>query len=129
MMSPAILSQLRMLQEHALTELVVVERLDGKLFNESTGLMEESFVTVYEGPGSVVSSEVTETDTAGRLTVRTEALVNLPVESSEGVREGDRVTVTGSSTVPAIVGVVLRVTGRNLGGWRTLRRFNAEEVS
>lgn len=130
-MSPAILAQLRAVQEQAFTEDLKIERLGEPVFDETTGLMEESRILVWEGSGSVVtpSVDVAEADVAGRLTTVTKTRVNLPVDGTEDVRKDDLVTVVGSITVPQVVGVSLRIVGRNLGGWRTLRRFDAEEIT
>lgn len=128
MMSGSALAMLRAIQEQALTETVRVERLV-EAFDPVTGLMETTPVLVWAGRASVLHKAETVVDSAGRLVVNAQTQVNLPVEGTDVVGAGYQVTVESSDTVPGLAGLVVELEGGNLGGWRTLRRFNAKVVS
>lgn len=128
MISPSILGQLRAIQEQALTETVLVERVTRGPLGED-GKHPVVREKVWEGPAAVVSNSTSEVDAAGRLLVHTGLQVNLPVNGTGHVHPGHEATITGSTTVTDLVGTRVTLTGHALGGWRTLRRFTAEEGS
>ena len=107
-----------------------VERLaEGRTFDDATGEYAESWEPVYAGACrvQVAATQPDESDTGGRGWVVTDAVVQLPV-SGVDFRDNDRVTITGCLHDPAMVGVVLTVTSREVKTHATMRRLHVSEV-
>jgi Family of unknown function (DUF6093) len=96
------------------------------VWNETTGSYDPpASTTVYTGPCKVQTRDVqvANPDVAGREAFVVDWTVHLPVVGSEGVRQGDTVTITAAALDAALVGRVFTVDGPHLGTAKTARRL------
>lgn len=121
------------LREHAVSMMrdqCVIERQDGDpVLDDETLQYVPAWVPVYDGRCrvQVSATQPAEAKNGGRVFVVTDAVVQLPVDATD-YRDGDRVTITEASYDPALDGVVLSVTSREVKTHATMRRLHVSEV-
>lgn len=120
------------LRAHAVSMMVdscVVERRTGRVMDDSTFEYVDAWTRVYSGRCrvQVAATQPVEPDPGGRAWVVTDAVVQLPVDGTDYV-DDDRVTVTACAFDPALVGVVLSVTSREVKTHDIMRRLHVSEV-
>lgn len=121
------------LREHAVSNMrdeCVIERRTGRVLDEVTLEYTDVWVGVYAGRCrvKVKGTQPAESEPGGRTFVVNDAVVQVPVDATH-YADGDRVTVTASEFDPALVGVVLSVTSRDLISQATSRRLHVSEVT
>jgi hypothetical protein len=100
-----------------------------------TGVVTRNPATIYEGRCRVQQSKVGgdgSEETIGAADVRLiSTQLQLPVATSTGIQDGDRVTITAVSigTDPDLVGRVYTVTGEAAKSDATSRRLALKEVT
>lgn len=105
----------------------VVERKDGEpVLNETTGLLEQAWETVYTGVCRVKPRSASETEWGEREVSLQQLVAVLPWDASGQVRREDRLTVTASDD-GWLIGRALEVIGISLAGTGTARRLLVED--
>lgn len=95
-------------------------------WNDATGQYDPpARTTVYSGKCKVQTRDVqvANPDVAGREAFVVDWTIHLPVVGSEGVRQGDTVTITAAALDAALVGRTFTVDGPHLGTAKTARRL------
>ncbi|MGN6245116.1 MAG: DUF6093 family protein [Motilibacteraceae bacterium] len=95
-------------------------------WNDGTGQYDHpARVTVYQGKCKVQTRDVqvNNPDVAGREAFVVDWTVHLPVVGSEGVQQGDTVTITAAALDSALVGRTFTIDGPHLGTAKTARRL------
>lgn len=126
----AALPELRAHAESLMVDACRVERRTGRVLDEDSLEYVDAWASVYEGRCrvQVAGTQAQQESPAGRAFTVIDAVVQLPVSSVEFV-DDDRVTVTASAHDPALVGVVLSVTSREVKSHATMRRLHVSEVA
>jgi hypothetical protein len=113
-----------------------VQRPSGDQFLGDDGEFHTPMATVYEGPCRLrmVSAVTSDIEAAAQLFVGQSAVLSLPVSTSGDVRVNDLATFLpsgdpGDDLDPALIGQVVRVTGRHYDTDATARRLPVEMVS
>jgi len=85
--------------------------------------------TIYAGKCEIKAEnvEATNVDAQGRAVVVVRRTLKLPVAGSEGVREGQTVTVTACVNDPGLVGNTYTVGAFTGGSFMTARRLPIQE--
>ena len=128
------LAQGRAMAESLMRDTVLVERANGGVTTDPTTLEETpTYDSVLTGPGRVQrSGQLTpQEQVAGEVEFGVNALiVQLPL-SAEGIRKGDRVTVTavGPMSDPDLLGLVATVQANLTKCHPTKRTLVCEEVT
>ena len=125
----AALPELRAQAESLMRDSCVVERRTGRVMDDATLEYVDSWSRVYEGRCrvQVAATQPAEEVVGGRAFVVTDAVVQLPVGPVD-FADDDRVTVTFTAYDPALVGVVLSVTSREVKTHPVMRRLHVSEV-
>jgi Family of unknown function (DUF6093) len=95
-------------------------------WNEATGTYDPvPPTTVYSGKCKLQTGEVavTTSDVAGRQAFIVAWRLDLPVEGTEAVRQGDTATITASALDAALVGRTFIVQSTHIGTAKTARRL------
>jgi len=113
-----------------------VQRPSGEPVLGDDGEFHTPMTTIYEGPCRLrmVSAVTSDIEAAAQLFVGQSAVLSLPVLTSGDVRVNDLATFLPSTNPsddldPAIVGQVVRVTGRHYDTDATARRLPVEMIS
>ena len=125
----AALPELRAQAESLMRDSCVVERRTGRVMDDTSLEYVDSWSRVYEGRCrvQVAATQPAEEVVGGRAFVVTDAVVQLPVGPVD-FADDDRVTVTSTAYDPALVGVVLSVTSREVKTHPVMRRLHVSEV-
>ena len=107
----------------------LVERRSGQVTDPVTGVVSDSWVTLYEGRCKVQgrSTVASERIAGGLLKVGEQLQVHFPVGQS--FRLDDRVTITDTLLNPDLVGNKYRLTEMARGSIRTADRWNVEHMT
>ena len=104
-----------------------VERKDGApVLNESTGLLEQAYVTVYTGVCRVKPRSASETEWGEREVTLHSYVAVLPWNATPEIQREDRLTVTASDDA-WLIGRHLEVIAISLAGTATARRLLVED--
>lgn len=104
-----------------------VERKDGvPVLDENTGLLVQSWITIYTGQCRVKPRSSSETEWGEREVTLGQYVAVLPWDASGQVKREDRLTVSASDDA-WLVGRHLEVIGINLAGTSTARRLLVED--
>lgn len=101
------------------------------VLNEETGEYESSLATVYTGKAKITlrGPSVRDVVAAGQILAEQKLIVSLPVTGTEGVFDGDTVTVTANRLDAALVGKQFRIAGQQAQTYATARRFEIEGLN
>ena len=107
----------------------LIQRKTGESTNTSTGVVTPTYATVYTGRCKVQQSlaQARAEDAGEAYVYMVEAELHLPIDGSEGVLSGDRVTVTASVHDPALVDRVMLIRDEFHKSFATARRFRIQE--
>jgi len=124
------LSRLRQGAESMMIDACLVTGSGPPMWNEETGMNESKPVTTYEGKCRVRLrfTQPQEQSQLGQFQTVVEAILNLPVDTSTEVREGQSVLVTACVNDPALVGTSYRIAAFTAGSLMTSRRLPLEKV-
>lgn len=104
-----------------------VERRNGEpVLNETTGLLEQLYTTVYAGVCRIKPRSSSETEWGEHEVTLGQYVAVLPWDTAPAIAREDRLTVTASDDV-WLVGRRLEVIGVNLAGTSTARRLLVED--
>lgn len=126
-----LLPDFRFNAESLMTDTAQIGFVTDSLELDEHGEYVPTFTPVYDGPcrfkaGNVQASDV---EASSQLLVSQLATLSLPISSSDAVRNGMTVRVTGSLTDPALPGTVARIEAPFRSSYATARRFAARVVS
>lgn len=113
-----------------MTDTVTVTRADGDPAVDATGTVTQPTTTVYTGSAEVKqrTEQPTVNASAGRDVTTLPVMLRLPWNSAD-LHDGDTVTVTASTHLPALVGHVFTVTGEDGSSHVTSRRYGIVKVT
>ena len=118
--------------EQLMTDICLVERKTGQVFDEDTGQYSDTWTTVYSGRCRVQEWGQINSGTAAQAGERTAELQTwgliLPMSVADA-QVNDRATVTASALDPELVGRVFRVRDLYHKSHATARRLAVEEVT
>lgn len=128
----AALPELRAHAESLMVDSCIVTRGGEPTWDDATGTYTPgAATTVYEGKCRLRNAApAPQTADAGETVWAVDlVVVSLPVAGSEGVLDGDTVTVTASAHDPAAAGTVLTVQAAHVQTFSTARRLSCQVVS
>lgn len=123
-----ILQRGRAAAEAGMTDACVIRRRTGQTTDDLTGATVYAYATVYTGPCRIqqrVDGQRVEAGEATNVVLRRE--LQLPVESSTGVRHGDEATITACVNDAALVNRVFVLRDEHGKSEATARRMTCEE--
>ena len=125
MRATRILRRGRQLGESLMDSTVRIRRQGPEVRNPETGMVEQSWITVYEGEARIRFSlgQPREADQAGQRFSEQSPTVWLPIATSSTVRVDDEGEVTGNPHDVGVVGVRFRVSGTHFQTHSTTRRL------
>lgn len=106
-----------------------VERVAGRVLDDATLEYRDVVEVLYAGRCrvQVSATQPAESVEGGRGFVVTDAVLQLPVDGTV-YRDGDRAVITEVAHDPALNGVVLSVTSREVKTHDVMRRLHVSEV-
>ena len=115
--------------EALMIDTCIVERLSGTETNPTTGVVSDSWETIYEGKCKVQGrSAVAATPTAGKHMYTIEQLmVSLPITAH--TKPGDRDTIVSAEIDEDLIDIQLQLTELDRGTFRTADRWNVDLVT
>jgi hypothetical protein len=122
----------RRFQEARMPATVLIERVTGRVFDESTGEYTDQKKTIYTGKCRLdfrASLETMARDMEGQLLAEQRPTLFLPIVGSEAVTVNDVATITGNPLDGAAVGLRVRVTGLSAATYATARRLPGEVLT
>ena len=106
-----------------------VKRPDGSAYNETTGLDETTYDTLFASKCKVQSRDLDarERDAGGRESTAVRVTIHLPI-SAGAVEVDDVLTITASTFDPQLVGRAFRVLAPVGKSFATARRVEVEGI-
>jgi predicted RecA/RadA family phage recombinase len=136
----SVLARGRAAAEAGMLDACVIRRETGSTTDRETGVPTPTFEQIYPALATGDSSAVCRVqeifgfarDTSpspDQSQLARYRILQLPVESSEGVRVGDQVVITACVNDPDLVGVVMVVRDQSGKSEATARRIGIEEIT
>lgn len=127
----SVLARGRVAAEARMVDTCTIRRVVGTQTNTADGTVTPIRETVYTGRCEIQSQEAEAApDTSGEAYVRLLTLtLKLPVATSDGLAEGDEVTIETGVNDPDLVGRLLRISSLAHKSHATARRLLCIEVT
>lgn len=131
MRAQRILARGRMLAEDLMTDTCQVGTETPGTVLDDNGEYHPVFTLVYSGPCrfKAGTTAVSEVDAASQQLVEQNNTISFPIATSTDIGKNMIVTIVGSLTDPALVGIRGRIEGPFVGSYTTARRFPLEVTS
>jgi hypothetical protein len=115
-----------------MTDTCTISRVTGTTTNPTTGQVTQTTTSVYSGPcrfQELLAFSRDATPTADDPQVMRSRVLQLPVATSTGVRQGDRVVCNTCVNDPDLVNTVMVVRDESAKSESTVRRLGVEEAT
>lgn len=126
----SVLARGRAFAEAGMTDTCTIARVTGTTTNPTTGVVTPTTTEIYSGACRIQELLAFSRDTAPTPPdpeLMRYRILQLPVDASEDVREGDNVTIVTCLNDPDLVGVAMRVRDQSGKSEATTRRIGIEE--